>query len=201
METSAYWRNKMQKLLIPLSLLATSIATAEVSMNAGYATEYHYRGIFQSKESFNAGVDLDVGNLNVGVWTADVGDGAEIDLYGSYTWEIDDLAFSAGMTGYYYTGDFDETYEEVNLGLDYKFLSLEHSIGTWDGEGGMDYDFTAVTAEWNGLYATFGIFGKEFEGDYAEAGYGLSWQGFDWGVSYITAEDEKSLVGTISRSF
>lgn len=191
----------MQKLLIPLCLLGASIASAEVSMNAGYATEYHYRGIFQSKESFSAGVDLDVGGLNAGIWTADVGDGAEVDVYGSYTWEIEDLAVSAGMTGYYYTGDFDETYEEVNLGIGYKFLSIGHSTGTWDGEGGMDYDFTSLTAEWNGFYSTYGIFGKEFEGDYIEAGYGLSWQGFDWGVSYITAEEEDSFVGTISRSF
>ena len=190
----------MKKLLVPLCLLSASIGAVELSGNVGYATEYHYRGILQSKESFSAGVDLDAGGFNMGVWTADVGDGAEVDVYSSYTWNIEDLSFSAGMTGYYYTGDFDETYEEVNLGLGYKFLSLEHSIGTWDGEDGMDYDFTAVTADWNGFYTTYGIFGKEFDGDYIEAGYGLSWIGFDWGVSYITTDEEDSFVGTISRS-
>jgi uncharacterized protein (TIGR02001 family) len=189
------------KKLISLCLLSAIVGAVEFSGNIGYASEYHYRGIFQHADSLNAGVDIEAGGFSAGVWTADVGDGAEVDLYGSYSWELGDLTASAGMTGYYYTGDFDETYEEVNLGLDYKFLSVAHSYGTWDGEEGMDYDFTSVTANWNGLYTTYGVFGKEFEGDYIQAGYGLEWAGFDWGVSYIKHDEGDSLIGTVSRSF
>lgn len=189
------------KKLIPLCLLSASVGAVELTGNVGYATEYHYRGILQNSESFSAGVDLDAGGLNVGVWTADVGDGAEVDLYGSYTLQVGDLGVSAGVTGYYYTGDFDETYEEVNLGAEYKFLSVQHSIGKWDGEEGMDYDFTSITATYENFYTTYGIFGKEFSGDYTEVGYGTTFKGVDVGVSYITTEGSDSLIGTISRSF
>jgi|TARA_B110000908_G_scaffold76381_1_gene91946 uncharacterized protein (TIGR02001 family) len=189
------------KKLIPLCLLSVSVSAVELSGNVGYATEYHYRGILQNSESFSAGVDLDAGGFNMGVWTADVGDGAEVDVYSSYTWEVGDLAVSAGMTGYYYTGDFDETYEEVNLGLDYKFLSVEHSMGTWDGEEGMDYDFTAITTNYEAFYATYGIFGKEFSGDYVEVGYGTTFKGIDMGVAYITTDGSDSFIATLGRVF
>ena len=189
------------KKLIPLCLLSVSVSAVEISGNVGYATEYHYRGILQNSESFSAGIDLDAGGLNMGIWTADVGDGAEVDVYSSYTWEVGDLAVSAGMTGYYYTGDFDETYEEVNLGLDYKFLSVEHSMGTWEGEEGMDYDFTSITTNYNDFYATYGIFGKEFSGDYVEVGYGRTFKGVDMGVAYITTDGSDSLIATLGRAF
>ena len=190
------------KKLISLYLLSAIVGAVEFSGNIGYASEYHYRGIFQHANSLNAGVDIEAGGFSAGVWTADVGDGAEVDLYGSYTLDIkEDLSVYAGMTGYYYTGDFDETYEELNIGLDYKFLSVAHSYGTWDGDGGVNYNFTSVTANWEGFYTTYGIFGKEFEGDYVEAGYGLSWKGFDFGASYIITDEKDSFVGTVSKAF
>ena len=125
------------KKLISLCLLSAIVGAVEFSGNIGYASEYHYRGIYQHAYSLNAGVDIEAGGFSAGVWIADVGDGAEVDLYGSYSWELGDLTASAGMTGYYYTGDFDETYEEVNLGLDYKFLSVAHSYGFCNCRNGL----------------------------------------------------------------
>jgi hypothetical protein len=70
----------------------------------------------------------------------------EVDGYFGYSIETD-AGFSAslGFTGYYYTGKFDNTYEGINLNLDYKIVSLEYSVGEWDGFGAaVDYDFLAV---------------------------------------------------------
>ena len=148
--------------------------------------------MFQKSSSASAGIDFEQNGLYLGAWSADVGDGLEVDLYGGYGIETD-AGFSAslGFTGYYYTGDFDDTYQEVNLGLGYGMFSLGYSSGQWDGFGAEeDYDFLEIGfATDSGLYGTYGTFGKDFDGDYFEFGYGTSISEFDVGVSYILTDE------------
>ncbi len=178
--------------VIAMSALVTTQASAEVSYNVGFVSEYYYRGIFQKSSSASAGIDFEQNGLYLGAWSADVGDGLEVDLYGGYGIETD-AGFSAslGFTGYYYTGDFDDTYQEVNLGLGYGMFSLGYSSGQWDGFGAEeDYDFLEIGfATDSGLYGTYGTFGKDFDGDYFEFGYGTSISEFDVGVSYILTDE------------
>ena len=178
--------------VIAMSALVTTQASAEVSYNVGFVSEYYYRGIFQKSSSASAGIDFEQNGLYLGAWSADVGDGLEVDLYGGYGIETD-AGFSAslGFTGYYYTGDFNDTYQEVNLGLGYGMFSLGYSSGQWDGFGAEeDYDFLEIGfATDSGLYGTYGTFGKDFDGDYFEFGYGTSISEFDVGVSYILTDE------------
>ena len=178
--------------VIAMSALVTTQASAEVSYNVGFVSEYYYRGIFQKSSSASAGIDFEQNGLYLGAWSADVGDGLEVDLYGGYGIETD-AGFSAslGFTGYYYTGDFDDTYQEVNLGLGYGMFSLGYSSGQWDGFGAEeDYDFLEIGfATDSGFYGTYGNFGKDFDGDYFEFGYGTSISEFDVGVSYILTDE------------
>ena len=76
------------------------------------------RGILQKNSSASAGADYENGGFYVGTWAADVGDGLEVDLYAGYGFETEaGFSASVGFTGYYYTGEFDDTYEEFNLNL------------------------------------------------------------------------------------
>lgn len=205
------------------SLLATTFTSTSahavegLSANVGLVSQYFFRGVAQtSTASASAGVDYEVGNFSVGAWTADVQDGLEIDLYASYGFEFDSgLALSAGVTTYQYTGDFDSAYNEVNLGLSYSFFSASYNIGQHEEDTGLaiaeaDYDFLSVTAEYEGFYATYGTWGKDFDGDYVELGYGTEVAGFDLGVAVIanskeldleTGEGDESLVFSIAKSF
>ncbi|MGV0034479.1 MAG: TorF family putative porin, partial [Candidatus Azotimanducaceae bacterium WSBS_2022_MAG_OTU7] len=183
-------------LLAASALMPTSVlAEGEVSYNIGFASEYYYRGILQKDASASAGIDYENSGFYAGAWTADVGDGVEVDGYFGYGVETD-AGFSAslGFTGYYYTGEFDDTYEEINLNLGYKIVSLEYSVGEWDGFGAEeDYDFLAVTVESeSGFYGKYGTFGDEFDGDYVEVGYGTTIADFDVGISAIFSSDELS---------
>jgi len=148
----------------------------------------------------------------VGTWAADVQDGIEIDVYGSYALDLDDFGVSVGFTSYQYTGDFDTAYNEINLGASYKFVSLSYNVGTHDVEGASDsdYDFLSITAEYDGFYATYGTWGKDFDGDYIEIGYGTDVSGFDLGVALIvnskelnseTGKGDETLVFNLSKSF
>jgi len=184
-------------------------AMADLSANVGFASEYYYRGILQKSSSASAGLDFVAGGFYVGTWAADVGDGLETDVYGGYNLELGEFTVGAGFTGYYYSGDFDETYEEINLSAGWSFLSVGYSVGEWDGDGGQDYDFFEITAEHNGFYGKYGTFGKDFDGDYFEVGYGTEVGGFDLGIAGIFSSKELSdqdgsseaLIFTIGKSF
>ena len=199
--------------LLSASMFATTTAVAETSYNVGYVSEYYYRGIYQKNSSASAGVDFEEGGLYVGAWTADVGEGLEYDLYGGYGTEVGDVSLGIGYTGYFYTDDWDETYQEVNLSAGYGPVSIGYSIGEWDGDGGTDYDFLEIGIDLGaGFYGTYGSFGDGFEGDYVEIGYGTTVSEIDLGVAIIfpsddlqgdedSDADDEAIVFSIGKSF
>jgi len=180
--------------LVSLAPVGASAQEVEVSANAGWVSQYYYRGILQKTSSASAGLDVSVGPLSLGTWAADVGDGAEVDLYGSLGAEMGMGSVSVGGTAYLYTGQFDDTYLEANLGAGYGPLSAEFSIGQYDnfGMGKLDYWFAAVTAEQNGFFATVGGFGNDFTGNYGEVGYGFSAADLDLTISGIVNDKDIS---------
>jgi uncharacterized protein (TIGR02001 family) len=177
------------------ALMSASTASADVSYNIGFASEYYYRGIMQNDASASVGADYENSGFYAGTWAADVGDGAEIDGYFGYGIETEQgISVSLGFTGYYYTGEFDDTYEEINLNLGYGMFSLEYSVGEWDGFGAdADYDFLAGTVEFeNGVYGKYGTFGDDFDGDYIELGWGTTVSEIDLGIAIILSSEELS---------
>ncbi len=99
------------------ALQVQAVTAQEVSANIGWSSEYFYRGIPQETNSVFTGLDLEAGGFYLGAWGADVGDGIKIDYYGSYVFEVgDDFNFTIGSTLYTYSGNFDDTYLELNLG-------------------------------------------------------------------------------------
>ena len=201
-------------------LLASGVASAGWSANVGYASEYHFRGIFQKNSSASGGIDYESGGFYAGTWAADVGDGLEVDGYFGYAGEIEDFSYGIGYTGYFYTGDFDDTYQEINLSGGFGIISAEVAIGRWDAFSSPteDYTYYAVTAEKDGFYGKFAGFAQDFDGEYFELGYGTTIADIDLGVALIFASDEltsdlevdgeiipvdeeESIVFTIGKSF
>ena len=182
-------------LILTTGLLTGTAAAQEVEVtaNAGWVSQYFYRGYLQKTSSASAGLDLTAGVLSLGTWLADVGDGTEIDLYGSIGGDVGGVSLSVGGTAYLYTGLFDDTYLEANLGAGYGPVSVEFSIGQWDGFGDpADYWFAAVTAEHEGFFGTVGGFGNDLAGKYGEVGYGFSAADLDWTISGILNDSDAS---------
>lgn len=190
-------------------ILATGVAQAEWSANAGFASEYYYRGILQESSSANGGLDFESGGFYAGTWAADVGDGLEVDLYGGYGGETDGFSYSIGGTLYHYTGDFDDTYLELNLGAGFGVFTFDVAIGQYDNFDGptQDYTYYSVTAEKNGFYGKIGGFSQDFEGEYFEAGYGTTVAEIDLGVSLVfsnsdlVGESDEAIIFTLGKSF
>jgi hypothetical protein len=202
--------------VILLSSLYLQTASAQDwSANIGYNSEYIYRGTPQKTSSAFGGVDFAAGGFSAGAWTADVGDGLEVDLYGAYGFEVGDFGFSVGGTWYTYTSTFDDDYLELNLGASWKFLSFDMAIGQYDNFDGptQDYQFYSVTASHNGFYGKVGLFADDLDGNYYEAGYGNNLTVkdvdlFDYAVAIIYSdstllggESDTNFVFTVSKTF
>jgi len=209
-------RKLMGTVVVLLSALHLQDAIAQDwSANIGYNSEYIYRGIPQKTSSAFAGLDLAAGGFSAGAWTADVGDGLEVDLYGAYGFEAGDFGFSVGGTWYTYTGDFDDDYLELNLGASWKFLSFDMAIGEYGNFDGptQNYQFYSLTASHNGFYGKVGLFADDFDGNYYEAGYGNNLTVkdvdlFDYALAVIysdstllSGESDTNLVLTLSKTF
>ncbi|MEC8996336.1 MAG: TorF family putative porin [Pseudomonadota bacterium] len=112
----------------------SSGSSSAITYNVGFMTAYWYRGAFQNDSAINFGADYEAGNISLGTWWVDVGASSlhdpslEIDLYGSYAFEMFGIPSHIGVTGYYYTDDFDQDYEEVNFGMDFGLFSFDSVI-------------------------------------------------------------------------
>ena len=197
---------KFVKTGLALILLAGT-AQADFSANVGWASDYYFRGILQSPTSPSGGLDYESKGFYVGTWAADVYDGLEVDGYFGYGGEAGDFSYSIGYTGYFYTGDFDETYQEINLGGGYGILSVDVAIGQYDGDfdpiaagNQQDYTYYALTLEKDGFYGKYAGFSQDASGSYFEAGYGFSVAELDLGLSVLFADEDLSITGDSNES-
>ncbi len=205
--------NTLLRTSVMIWLLALcGVSQAEWSANVGWASEYHFRGLFQHSSSASGGVDFEQNGFYIGTWAADVGDGLEVDGYFGYGGEYEDFSYSIGYTGYFYTGDFDDTYQEINLGGGYGPLSVDVAIGEYENFAGptQDYTYYALTLEHAGFYGTYAGFSQDADGNYLELGYGFSALELDLGIVLIFADDDllgtpgiedESLLFTVGKSF
>jgi hypothetical protein len=197
--------------LVALTLLTSGAAQADVSANLGFASDYYYRGIFQADSSASGGLDYESGGFYVGSWSADVKDGLEVDGYFGYGGELGDFGYSVGYTGYFYTGDFDDTYQEINLGGSFGLFALDVAVGEYENFDGptQDYTYYSLSVEKNGFFGKYAGFSEDFSGEYFEVGYGGTVAEIDLGVTLLfndkdlssDGESDQALIFTIGKSF
>jgi len=203
--------NIRKSALVASALIITGTAQAEVSVNLGFASEYYYRGIFQAESSASGGIDYESNGFYAGSWAADVGDGLEVDGYFGYGGEVGDIGYSVGYTGYFYTGDFDDTYQEINFGSSFGLLALDVAVGEYDNFDGptLDYTYYSLTLEKDGFYGKYAGFSQDADGEYFEAGYSKTVAEIDLGVTLIfndkdlsgTGKSDEAIVFTIGKAF
>jgi uncharacterized protein (TIGR02001 family) len=195
--------------LVAATVLATTTASAEVTGNLGFMSNYVFRGIEQNDSSAMGGLDWGHKGFYLGIWGADVDKGMEIDYYGGYGFDVGDFSFGVGGTYYDYTDNFDDNYTEANLSAGWKWFTVNADIGQWDGFGDeQDYQHYALTWEHEGFHLKAATFEDDFDGSYYEAGYSTELAGFDLSGTYVYSdddlvggEDNSNLMLTISKTF
>jgi hypothetical protein len=173
-----------KNVLLPALVVAAAgavpaTAMADATANIGWVSDYIFRGVFQEDSSAYAGVDLnhDTG-FYIGAWGADVGTGTEIDYYVGWGGG-EDITYSLGYTFYTYPDNFDEKYEEINIGVGYGIFALAFAIGKYKSSSAveglaslglpvtgndLDYTFTSLTITPEmGPYFKVGLWGDDFE--------------------------------------
>jgi len=191
-----------------------AMAVDGLSGNAGVVSDYYFRGVQQTASaSANGGVDYEhASGVSVGIWAADVEGqvpsgnpapadgplGIEIDVYAAYAGEAGDIGYSVGVTHYGYTGTFDTSYDEINLGASYGGFGLDIASGSHEVVGGTDDDYTFVALSYGQgpFSATYGAFGGDWGGAYVEVGMSTDIGGADAGVSVINGMPDESFTGT-----
>ena len=165
-----------------------------VSYNIGYMSEYWYRGAYQAESSMSFGVDAEMGSIYLGFWGADVSDGAgagsgtEMDLYAGYNFELMSIPMYVGVTGYYYTDNFDQDYEEVNFGGDFGMFSFDAAVlGSYKSKPGTassDYGHFTLTVPLGMLDYSYQTFtGGSLHYATHELNYSTSVNGIDLGAT------------------
>ena len=175
---------------------ATSMAEdAILTGNAGFLSDYIFRGIPQNDSAGNGGIDFEYMGFYAGTWAAQVDPGIEYDFYAGYVYEFENgMYLGVGGTSYQYSDDFDSEYNEINfyaggtlgdVSLDLEWTEGEYNGDFSDGDGGIEgdeYRFLAATLGYAGVYVTYGDFGKDADddlGSYFEAGYTMELGGFE----------------------
>ena len=200
----------MRKQILAAVLLGAISAQAiavEVTGNAGFVTNYIWRGADQSngKAAAQGGLDLSVGDGPVqfyaGTWGSTVEyefldmpdtdsiSGVEVDLYAGINGDVSDFSWALGGTLITYTDRVNPDYFEANIALGYKWFTLDTAFGKYDQpDDPLDYVWAELAAELNGFYGKLGYTEWEqavipanalADGGYFELGYAntLQWEG------------------------
>lgn len=174
----------MKKILMVLLLLGSLPSHASpVSYNIGYMSDYWYRGVFQSESAVSFGADIDTKSSYAGIWMADVDQGIEMDVYLGTTFKILGFDSYAGVTGYYYSDNFDSDYEEFNTGLSYGGISYDYSVGNYKTATEQDYSWAEVTVDFtDNLSFSYGEWGKDLKGKVTKVNYNRTISDIDVGL-------------------
>ncbi len=212
--------------------LSSASAFAELSANVGVVSDYIFRGITQtSSAAANGGIDWsDESGFYAGIWAINIEGGAstgngfavikptsgvaglEIDTYLGYGGEVEDFSYSIGFTHYEYSGDFDTTYDEVNLGAGYGDFSLDIAIGTHENTPqDDDYLWYSLGYSTGPFSVSYNGFGQDADGEYIELGMSTDIGGADAGITLVvpladstdavSIDTKTSMVFSISKSF
>ncbi len=163
---------------------------ASVSVNLAVTTDYVFRGYTQTGEdaAVQGGLDwADSSGWYVGAWASNIdfgpGDDAsiEVDIYGGYAWEANDVSYDVGLLYYAYPGadsssgyDFFEAY--ASLGYDLDAVSLSGALHFTPD------NFGETGAGW---YLTGGLSGGLTDALSLDANVGFSQVTEDFGEDYL----------------
>ncbi len=146
---------KFTKSALTVSVLAASVlgstaAVAEVSMNIGATSNYLWRGWTQSGDeaAISGGLDFaDESGIYAGTWTSSLGGGEyELDLYVGYATEFSSgVGIDVGYVNYRYP-NADVDFSEVYLGGSYQMFSAKVSYDSDNEdmyiEAGLDFELS-----------------------------------------------------------
>lgn len=185
------------------AVLTSGAASAEITANAGFFSNYIWRGVTQTSDQAagQGGIDWSGGpGLYAGTWVSNVDfDGSatagyEMDVYGGWAGEAGNFGWDLGVITYQYPLDpsnsnFTEVYATGSIvGLTAGvWYTVDKASGLSDPRGDDDiylygaYDFTAADIDYS-VYIGNYAFDADSTGDYTHYGASIGKGGFSFAV-------------------
>jgi uncharacterized protein (TIGR02001 family) len=143
---------KLTKMALASALaLGATVAQADIEGNIAATSDYMWRGLTQTTHGAAVSGGLDWSNdggMYAGIWTSNITDGHETDLYGGYAGEANGIGYDVGLIYYTYLsgdeGNFIELAVSADLGM--ATVGLAYTI-EGEGGGGPNADATAQYVE------------------------------------------------------
>ncbi|WP_096085565.1 hypothetical protein [Agaribacterium haliotis] len=156
-----------------MSAAMVPAVNAEVTANAGFVTDYYFRGTALGNSAAYAGADYSAGGFYAGTWWINDGNGAndglENDWYLGYGGEAGSFSYDVSYVNYQYT--YADNWEhELALNLGVAGFSLGLVAG--DAEPGVDdvdavgYNVYTLGYEVSFFSATVGQWENDDDGEY-----------------------------------
>jgi uncharacterized protein (TIGR02001 family) len=190
--------------------MASGVASAELTANAGIYSNYIWRGTTQTQDQAagQGGIDYGIGGFYAGTWLSNVdfGDGAtgyEMDVYGGFAGEAGSFGYDLGVITYQYPvspsdSNFTEVYAAGSIaGLTAGIWYTVDKASQLADPGGNDddiylygaYDFTAADIDYS-IYIGNYSFDADSSGDYTHYGASIGKGGFSFAVDKNDLDDE-----------
>lgn len=201
------------------------------SANVALTSDYVWRGVSQtdSDPAIQGGFDYEhASGFSLGIWGSNVDFGddddsdLELDYYGGFSWQVNEVGFNVGAIYYDYPGESDNDFWEVNAGIGYSYFSAKVSYTDEFGEGGEEAVYYEAGADFElpvaggvglGLHVGYYDIDPADGEDYTDWKIALSKSigGFDFELAYTDTDIDGSddpddladgrVIFTLSRSF
>ena len=200
------------------------IGPAELSFNAGYMSNYLWRGMTQNNNDGSAyfGADMSLPyNIYIGTWTAAVdyqGSNQEVDIYAGIAPSFGSISLDLGYISYIYPGD-NESSSVASAGFGEFYSSIEFAPEGMPYSLGISYSQDDTTENETTVFSAsydLGVFNVSAEkGDYEKSNEWWSVsidkeiKGMGFTLSYTDNEmdtsnsdlDKETLYFTVSKDF
>jgi uncharacterized protein (TIGR02001 family) len=127
------------------SVLASGVASAEVTANAGVFSNYIWRGVTQTSDNAagQGGIDWSgESGLYAGTWLSTITNGQELDIYAGFAGEAGGLGYDLGAITYQYPLSPEINFTEVYVSgtMSIVTIGLAYTVDAAAGNDGGAFD-------------------------------------------------------------
>jgi uncharacterized protein (TIGR02001 family) len=196
---------------------ALKLGPAEISFNAGYVSQYVWRGEDQNDSSGAASYGVDAalpGDLYLGAWSSAAswatGINQELDIYAGIAPSFGDVSLDIGYVEYRYPGADENNFGEFYYGASYAPEGKPYSFGiTYSDNDTADTNLSnnvEYTASYDIFSVTYGDFDKSrtytnvsVAKEYAGVEFALTYTDVDWDTASTASSNFTVL--SLSKAF
>ena len=196
---------------------ALKIGPAEISFNAGYVTQYVWRGEDQNSSSgapsFGADIALPY-DIYVGTWTSSANWATdmnqEVDIYAGIAPTFGDFSLDIGFIEYRYPGADENNFAEFYYGVAYAPEGKPYSFGVTYSDNDTNDVGLSENIEYTASYDIFSITYGDFDTSrtYTNVSVAKEYAGVEFALTYTDTDFDAAstardnfLVLSLSKSF